>query len=104
GGTNMLVPPRHSVVVSRGLVALVGLVACMAGCTPASSGSPTSAPAVAPSAAAGAVSGTPAPRPANVALHITAPAAGQSVPAGSIQVSVSYEGPPLVAAGNATKL
>lgn len=30
--------------------------------------------------------------------------AGQSVPAGSIQVSVSYSGPPLVAAANATKL
>ena len=60
-------------------------------------------PAASPSASPAA--GNPAaPRPANASLKISAPSAGQSVPAGSIQVTVEYSGPPLVAAASATKL
>jgi hypothetical protein len=100
----MLVTHRTTIVTSRGLVALVGLVFCMAGCAPTPLGTPATAPAAAPSAAAAAASGTAVARPANISLHITAPTAGQSVAAGSVQVSVSYQGPPLVPAANATKL
>jgi hypothetical protein len=63
---------------------------------------PSPSPAASPSAspAAAAV----APKPADVSLRITAPAAGQTLPAGSVQATVDYSGPPLVAAANATKL
>ena len=60
-------------------------------------------PAASPSASP-AASNAAAPRPANATLKISAPSAGQSVPAGSIQVTVEYSGPPLVAAASATKL
>jgi hypothetical protein len=45
-----------------------------------------------------------APKPADVSLRITAPAAGQTLPAGSVQATVDYSGPPLVAAASATRL
>src|SRR5712691_11571485 len=91
----------------------------MVACTPASPSSPTAAPATAPSPAPSAAPAKPAaspsasaspastaaaPRPANAALHVTAPTAGQSLPAGTLQVTISYAGPTLVAAANATKL
>ena len=60
--------------------------------------SPSASPSASPAAAAAA------PKPADVSLRITAPAAGQTLPAGSIQVTVDYSGPPLVAAASATKL
>jgi hypothetical protein len=37
-------------------------------------------------------------------LSISSPTAGQSVPAGTVQISVQYTGPQLVPAANATKL
>ena len=37
-------------------------------------------------------------------LTISSPNPGQTVPAGPVQVSVQYSGPPLVPAANATKL
>ena len=43
-------------------------------------------------------------RPAGVLLMLTAPAPGETLSAGSVTVSVSYTGPPLVAAANATQL
>jgi hypothetical protein len=91
----------------------------VAAAKPAASPSVASSPSVAASPAASAapspsaspaVTGSPSPsaaaaaRPANASLAITSPTAGQSVPAGSVQVSVQYSGPTLVAAANATKL
>jgi hypothetical protein len=69
--------------------------------SPAAFGDPSpSASAVAspsPSSAA-------APQPPNATLTITSPTAGQTLPAGTIQVSVQYNGPALVPAASATKL
>ena len=48
--------------------------------------------------------GEAAPRPAGASLRIIEPGAGAVVPPGSVQVSVRYNGPPLVAAASATKL
>jgi hypothetical protein len=61
--------------------------------------SPSASVSASPSPAAAA-----APRPANATLAISSPTAGQTVPAGAVQVSVQYDGPPLVAAATATKL
>jgi hypothetical protein len=65
---------------------------------PSPSPSPAASPSASPAAAAAA------PKPADVSLRITAPAAGQTLPAGSVQATVDYSGPPLVAAANATRL
>jgi hypothetical protein len=73
----------------------VGLVACTSA-SPAATGAPAAA---SPSAAAVA-----AARPADTTLAISSPTAGQTVPAGSVSVTVQYSGPQLVAAANATKL
>ena len=64
--------------------------------------SPSPSPAASPSASPAA--NAAAQRPANATLKITSPTAGQSVPAGSVQVTIDYSGPTLVAAANATKL
>jgi hypothetical protein len=104
-----------------GLVVLVVLAMSLAGCSPAVATAPASAPATvalaptspAPTPVANPVSSSPSPspaaavaasRPSDASLRITAPTAGQGLPAGSIQVVVSYSGPPLVPAANATKL
>lgn len=101
-----------SIGAARALVvALVvlagGLVACTSATpapTPAAllaqAPSPSAAVSTSPSTAAAAA----APQPAGATLTISAPTAGQTVPAGSVQVSVQYSGPPLVAAATATKL
>jgi hypothetical protein len=67
--------------------------------SPIAAPSPSSSPssAASPSAAA-------AVAPANASLTISSPTPGQTLPAGSVSVSVQYSGPPLVAAANATKL
>jgi hypothetical protein len=70
--------------------------------SPGLAASPSASPAASPSASPAAAAA--APKPADVSLRITAPAAGQTLPAGSIQVTVDYSGPPLVAAASATKL
>ncbi len=49
-------------------------------------------------------SGAAAPQPAGATLAISSPTAGQTLPAGSVQVDVQYTGPALVAAANATQL
>jgi hypothetical protein len=69
----------------------------------AASPSAAAAPSVAPSPSSAPAAA--APRPAGVSLMITSPTAGQTVNAsGSVTVIVSYIGPTLVAAANATKL
>ncbi len=45
-----------------------------------------------------------APKPANLSLHVTSPAPGSVVPAGSVNVSVDYAGPALVPGAQATAL
>src|SRR5438105_222705 len=101
---------------------VVGLIVCsLLGCTTATPSAPTSAPpAAAPTSAAAKPASSPSPsavgslsaaalnpaaaRPANATLKISAPTAGQSMPAGSIQVMIDYNGPTLVPAANSTKL
>src|SRR5205823_912491 len=100
-------------------VALSGVVAC-------TSAGPTAAPPAAPTPAAAKPAASPAtvaspspsasavaspsavagaaPRPANASLSISSPTPGQTVPAGSVRVSVQWSGPLLVAAASATKL
>jgi hypothetical protein len=60
--------------------------------------SAVASPSASPSAAIAA------PRPAGVSLMFMAPTNGETVNAGSVTVTVSYTGPALVAAANATKL
>lgn len=71
---------------------------------PSPAASPVAAPAVAVSPVASPSPVGAAPRPADATLTISSPTAGQTVPAGSLQISVQYTGPQLVAAANATKL
>ena len=76
---------------------------------PAVKPSPGLVPSVtaSPSASASpspAVSAAVAPRPANATLQIAAPTAGQTLPAGPVQVRVTYSGPPLVPVASATAL
>jgi hypothetical protein len=82
--------------------------------------SPPAAASPSPSPAAAAASPSPSPglvaspspspatgaaaQPAGATLTITSPTAGQTLPAGAVQVSVQYSGPPLVAAASATRL
>jgi hypothetical protein len=59
---------------------------------------------VSPSASPSVSAAAAAPRPSGVSLMFTAPTAGETVSAGSVTVTVSYTGPAMVAAANATKL
>ena len=72
--------------------------------SPSPSPAPAIAPSVSPSPSASPSPGAAAPRPSDAALRITAPMTGQTVPAGSVQVSVSYTGAALVAAASATRV
>jgi hypothetical protein len=110
------------------LSAVTVFATCVLSCAPAATGNATSVPAptlaaaapAKPAASAAAVSSPPptqqpsavaspsvssaAPKPATAQLRISFPSAGQSVPAGSVQATVNYTGPTLVAAASATKL
>jgi hypothetical protein len=65
--------------------------------TPGVSASPSPALQASPSPAA-------APKPTDASLKITSPAAGESLSAGPVKVTVEYTGPALVPAANAQKL
>ena len=95
----------------RPLCALIIALPLLVGCNSAAPAPPTIAaapttsipkpsPATSPSPSPAAA----APQPASATLTISSPTNGQSVPAGSVAVSVQYNGPPLVPAANATKL
>jgi hypothetical protein len=87
---------------SIGIVLVGAAVATLAAC---------SAPAVSPSppvptsATKPASSGNPvAPRPADAALKIMTPKAGEALNAGPLKVSVTYTGPALIPGAEAKKL
>src|SRR5258708_5745005 len=88
---------------------VMGLMVIM-GCTAPASSPPTAAPtavaakpATSPSAVASA-GNVAAPKPAGATVAISSPKSGDQVSAGSVKVTVSYTGPALVPAAQATKL